>query len=218
MTLRNIFTPCYCCGAKSVNVDNAPQESGFERVKRMYQKTDFGSVSPEMFYLAKSATTATAVSAFFGAVAEMLKAKDDYFRRNVATQFESEFLAKRRLTDTMTLGAIKGGLRAAVKYGSFSSLYLCLTMTAANYNNKITIWEHIGAGAFLGGIFRLNYGLKGMAAAGTVGGVLGTLTGGILVFALWLSNITLDDMRNYQRENFYDLRRKAFKESLEKGM
>jgi len=49
-------------------------------------------------------------------------------------------------------------------------------MTAANYNNRITVWEHGSAGFILGAFFRLKYGIKGMCAAGCLGGALGYCT------------------------------------------
>ncbi|XP_054719119.1 RPII140-upstream gene protein-like [Uloborus diversus] len=146
-------------------------ETGWDRVKRMY--ISMVSISPELSQIVWNCTTVSLVVGFYGALSHMQQAKTDHLRKNVASVFESQHLARRKLQDTMTLSGIKGGFMYALRYGSFSSLYLLLTMTAANYNNKITVWEHIASGTLLGSIFRINYGLKGMTAAGVTGGFLG---------------------------------------------
>ncbi|XP_035207637.1 RPII140-upstream gene protein-like, partial [Stegodyphus dumicola] len=122
-------------------------ESGFERVKRMYKPNDFGSLSPELYFVVKSTAATVICTGVLGGFINMQIAKNDFFRRNVASTFESQYLAKRKLTDSMTLAGITGAIRNGIKYGSFTSLYLRLgTMTAANYNNKITVWEHGATG------------------------------------------------------------------------
>ncbi|GBN78342.1 hypothetical protein AVEN_98339-1 [Araneus ventricosus] len=142
-------------------------------------------------------------SAFFGGFGSMLKAKDDFLRKNMATTWESQHLARRGLVDTMSLALFKGGAISALKYGSFSTLYLFTTMTAANYRNKISVWEHAASGAALGALARINYGLKGFAIAGVLGGFLGMIAGGLITLTLGVNGMTMDEFRCLLHEEHY---------------
>lgn len=39
MKFQNIFTPCYCSDDKNDNSEIVSQETGLDRIKRMYRKT-----------------------------------------------------------------------------------------------------------------------------------------------------------------------------------
>ncbi|CAL1287891.1 unnamed protein product [Larinioides sclopetarius] len=123
------------------------EETGWDRVKRMYSTDDFG-ISPEMNYVLTTGKYILVTSAFFGGFGNMLRAKNEFFRKNVATTWESQHLARRNLADTMSLALFKGGAKSALKYGSFSTVYLLATMTAANYRDKISVWDHAASGVF----------------------------------------------------------------------
>ncbi|CAL1287892.1 unnamed protein product [Larinioides sclopetarius] len=147
-------------------------------------------------------------SAFFGGFGNMLRAKNEFFRKNVATTWESQHLARRNLADTMSLALFKGGAKSALKYGSFSTVYLLATMTAANYRDKISVWDHAASGAALGALARINYGLKGFAIAGVLGGFLGTIAGGLINFTLGINGISMYKFRCLLHEEYYSSMKK----------
>ncbi|KAF8770053.1 RPII140-upstream gene protein-like isoform X2 [Argiope bruennichi] len=154
------------------------------------------------------------VAAAFGGFASMMKAKEDFFRKNKAKSFESQHLAKRSLTNEMTMALLQGGTKSALKYGSFCSFYLLSTMTAANYRNKISVWEHAVSGAVLGGFSRINYGLKGFAVAGVLGGFLGLIAGGLITMGT--GGMTMDEFRCWLHEEHYlRLKQERLKEGKE---
>lgn len=51
-------------------------------------------MSPELHYIIKGGTFACSFSAILGGIISANQARDDYMRRNTATQFESEHLAR----------------------------------------------------------------------------------------------------------------------------
>ncbi|GFT84021.1 uncharacterized protein NPIL_297011 [Nephila pilipes] len=185
--------------------DSLAKQTGRERVIAMYSTGEFG-FSPEISYVIKTGQYTFIFAGFFGALASAVKANNDFFRRNVATTYESKHLARRSLADTMSLAAIRGGLKTGLQYSAFSTLYLLSVMTIANYRNKLTVWEHVGSAAILGGFSRLNYGFRGMLVAGGLGGVLGLIAGGVITLALQTSGVTLEDLRCFQHEEYYTKR------------
>ncbi|XP_055945822.1 complex I assembly factor TIMMDC1, mitochondrial-like [Argiope bruennichi] len=182
--------------------DELSKETGWDRIKRMYSTDEFG-ISPEMNYIVTTGKYMFVITAFFGGFGNMIRAKEDFLRKNMATTWESQHLARRSLTDTMTLALFKGGAKSALKYGSFSSLYLLTTMTAANYRDKISIWDHAASGAALGALARLNYGLKGFAVAGALGGCLGLVAGSLITMTLGINGMTMDEFRCFLHEEQY---------------
>ncbi|GBN90478.1 hypothetical protein AVEN_238465-1 [Araneus ventricosus] len=195
--------------------DELSKETGWDRVQRMYSTDEFG-VSPEMNYVLTTGRFAVVFAAFFGGMGGMIKAKEEFSRRNKAANFESLHVAKRGLTDAMTMGLLKGGTTAAVKYGSFTCLYFLTTMTVANYRNKISVWEHVASAAVLGGFSRINYGLKGVAVAGVLGGVLGLIAGGFITMTMGVDGMTMDEFRCWlQEEHYVRLQQKSLKEVKE---
>lgn len=178
------------------------KETPRDRIIRMYSTNEFG-LSPEMAYVIKTGTYTFIFASVFGALQGITKAKEDFFRKNMASTYESKHLARRSLTDSMSLAGIFQGLRTGVKYGAFSTLYLLSVMTVANYRNKVSVWEHIGSAAVLGGLTKFNYGFKGMVVAGGLGGALGLITGSMITLAMHFGDYTMDDLRCFQHEDYY---------------
>lgn len=58
--------------------------------------------------------------------------------------------------------------------------------------------EYIAAGAFTGGMYKFNMGLKGMTAGVLVGGFLGTIAGGITLLLLTTTGMTMEESRYWQ--------------------
>ncbi|GFQ82549.1 uncharacterized protein TNCT_360311 [Trichonephila clavata] len=182
--------------------DSLGKETGRDRIIRMYSTNEFG-LSPEMAHVVKTGQYTFVFAGVLGGLKGISKAKDDFFRKNMATTYESKHLARRSLVDSMSMAGIRSGLKMGFQYASFSTIYLLSTMTVANYRNKITCWEHAGTGAILGGLTRINYGLKGVAVAGGLGGVLGLIAGCIISLVMHMGGHTLDDLRCYQHEEYY---------------
>lgn len=177
-------------------------ESGRDRIKRMYSLNDYGLPSPELFYILKGGYFSAAFGGLLGAYRAIVNTRENFLRSNEATPFDSQHLARRRLTDTMTLSGMRAMLTHGFRVGAFTTSYLLLTLTAASYNNKLTIWEHIASGAFIGSVFRIKYGPRGMLAAGCLGGTLGLFAGGTLQISMWLTGTSYQELLYLQHENY----------------
>jgi len=188
---------------KSGIMDDLSKESGRERVIRMYSKNHMGFISPELLYVLKSSSAVTILAGCYGALVHMKKTKEDFFRKNTASIYESQHLGRRALVDTMSLSAFKGIYKYGLQYGAFSTVYLLSTMTIENYRDKISIWEHMGTAAFLGAVSRWKYGPKGILVAGSLGAVLGSLAGGAIMLNMWLMGTDFQDFRYWHHEYYH---------------
>lgn len=66
------------------------------------------------------------------------------------------------------------------------------------YRGKSSIWEYIAAGSSTGALFRMNMGLRGMAAGAVVGGGLGIFAGGMSMGVMKLSGTSMEEVRYWQ--------------------
>ncbi|KAG8175719.1 hypothetical protein JTE90_022471 [Oedothorax gibbosus] len=186
------------------------KETGRDRIRRMYSTDEFG-YSPEMFFVITTAWPTAAFAALYGGIKGMLHEHKDFMRRNVATTYESQHLARRSLTDNMTKAVFRGAAKYGLQYGGFSTLYLLSTFTIANYRNEMSPWEHAASAAAVGGLARINFGFRGVLVAGALGGVLGLIAGSIITATMKLQGISMEDFRCWQQEDHYIRRRKKDK-------
>ncbi|GFY63787.1 uncharacterized protein TNIN_285481 [Trichonephila inaurata madagascariensis] len=182
--------------------DSLVEETGRDRIIRMFSTNDFG-LSPEIAHVIKTGQYTFIFAGILGALGGILKGRDDFFRRNMASSFESKHLARVEL--------IIDKRKAFEKYQQEPNsirrdINVLSTMTVANYRNKITCWEHAGCGAILGGLSRINYGFKGVSVAGGLGGILGLIAGSIITLAMHLGGHTLEDLRCYLHEEYYTVK------------
>lgn len=84
----------------------------------------------------------------------------------------------------------------------------------AVYRGKSSMIEYIAAGAFAGGTYKFNLGLRGMAAGMIVGGGLGTIGGAVSLLILRSTGMTMEEVRYWQykwRSNRDDAINDSFK-------
>jgi hypothetical protein len=78
--------------------------------------------------------------------------------------------------------------------------------------------EYLCAGSTTGAVYKMNMGLRGMAAGGLVGGFLGGIAGGVSLLILKSTGMTMEDMRYWQykwRSNRDDDIQAGMKRSIE---
>lgn len=68
----------------------------------------------------------------------------------------------------------------------------------AVYRGKSSMIEYIAAGAITGGTYKFNLGLRGITAGMIVGGVLGTIGGGVSLLILKSTGMTMEEVRYWQ--------------------
>lgn len=66
------------------------------------------------------------------------------------------------------------------------------------YRGKSSVFEYMIAGAATGAIYKFNLGLRGMTAGFLVGGVLGTIGGGVSMLLLKSTGMTMEEARYWQ--------------------
>lgn len=66
------------------------------------------------------------------------------------------------------------------------------------YRGKSSIWEYVAAGSSTGALFRMNMGLRGMAAGAIVGAGLGIFAGTASLGVMKLSGTSMEEVRYWQ--------------------
>lgn len=126
------------------------------------------------------------------------KAYYDFLDRNQATAFKSHLDAKKQLQNSVTVSFAKGAYRFGWRLGLFSVSYVGITTTIAVYRGKSSIFEYAAAGALTGATYKFSMGLKGMTAGTLVGGVLGSIAGGVSLLILKSTGMTMEEVRYWQ--------------------
>lgn len=66
------------------------------------------------------------------------------------------------------------------------------------YRGESSIWEYLAAGLVTGTLYKFSMGLRGMAAGGLVGTVLGGIAGCASILVLRASGTTMEEVRYWQ--------------------
>lgn len=76
----------------------------------------------------------------------------------------------------------------------YSGIITCVSV----YRGKSSIFEYIAAGFITGSLYKLNLGLRGMAAGGIIGGVMGSIAGAASLALLYASGTSMEEIRYWQ--------------------
>lgn len=99
-------------------------ETGPERIKRMFQLDEFGTMTSELNSVMQAGFLGLFVGVCYGGVT---RARDGYNRfmdSNQATAFRSHLDAKKQLQDQVTIGFAKGAFRWGWRISLFTSCYV----------------------------------------------------------------------------------------------
>ncbi|XP_073820215.1 RPII140-upstream gene protein [Musca autumnalis] len=173
-------------------------ETGWERVKEVFQVDEFGSISPELNSIYQAGFLGFLVGAIYGGIIQSRTAYIDFMENNQATAFQSHLDAKRKLQDKFTMSFAKGGLKWGWRVALFTTSYYGMVTLVSVYREKSSIYEYLAAGSISGAMYKLNMGLRGMAAGGIIGGFLGGVAGGASLLIMSLSGTTMQEVRYWQ--------------------
>ncbi|CAG9767213.1 unnamed protein product [Ceutorhynchus assimilis] len=176
------------------------QETGWDRVKKMFQVDELGNLTPEFNSITQSACMSMFVGGLFGGTAAGKTAYEKFMKNNEATTFKSHLDAKRELQDAVTRAFSKGALKWATKLTVFSVSFIGLTTLIQVYRGKYGVMEYVGAGAATGFLVKFNGGPRTWVVSSAVGSTLGLICGGTTLGILKLSGLSMEEARYWQQK------------------
>lgn len=196
---------------KSITMFNSfDNETGMDRLKKMFQTTEFGNSSPELSFINKTIMISFFLGSFIGLTVSSRSAVENVIRKYQSSAFANPHLAKRHLQDNITLILIKNAFKWAWRISLFSGTYSTIVLSSAVYNNKASIWEHIAAGALCGGMWKTKLGVKAAIVGCALGGTLGLICGCTAAAALWITGTSYQELRYWH----YDYWEKEYRNKV----
>uniref|UniRef100_A0A0K8TKI9 Complex I assembly factor TIMMDC1, mitochondrial n=1 Tax=Tabanus bromius TaxID=304241 RepID=A0A0K8TKI9_TABBR len=173
-------------------------ETGQDRLKRMFQSDDLGTVSSELNSIYQAGYLGAFIGGLYGGILNSRIAYLNFMENNQATAFKSHLDAKRKLQDSVTMSFAKGAFKWGWRIGLFTTCYAGITTCVSVYRGKSSIYEYLAAGSVTGALYKVNMGLKGMAAGGIVGLALGGVAGTLSLLLLKATGTTMEEVRYWQ--------------------
>ncbi|XP_064551060.1 RPII140-upstream gene protein [Drosophila montana] len=204
---------------KSFLANKPTEETGLERLKQMLTVDEFGSISSELNSIYQVGFLGFLVGAIYGGVTQSRVSYINFMENNQATAFKSHFDAKKKLQDQFTVNFAKGGFKWGWRVALFSTSYFGIITCISVYRGKSSIYEYLAAGSLTGALYKVNLGLRGMAAGGIIGGFMGGVAGVASLLLMKASGTSMEEVRYWQykwRLQRDDTIQQAFKNQAQK--
>ncbi|XP_065722162.2 RPII140-upstream gene protein [Drosophila suzukii] len=183
---------------KAFLASKPPEETGPERLKQMFSIDEFGSISSELNSIYQAGFLGFLIGAIYGGVTQSRVGYMNFMENNQATAFKSHFDAKKKLQDQFTVNFAKGGFKWGWRVGLFTTSYFGIITCMSVYRGKSSIYEYLAAGSITGSLYKMNLGLRGMAAGGIIGGFLGGVAGVTSLLLMKASGTSMEEVRYWQ--------------------
>ncbi|KAL1115688.1 hypothetical protein AAG570_005978, partial [Ranatra chinensis] len=131
--------------------------------------SEFGSVSPQLNTILQTTFATVFFGGCYGGFIQSREAYLRFFERNQATRFTDQFEAKKKLQDTVTINFAKGAVKWSWRLALFGGFYITFVTVLGAYFGELKVWHFSVSGLLSGAIYRINMGLMGMVAGGTLG-------------------------------------------------
>ncbi|KAG5889237.1 hypothetical protein JTB14_006373 [Gonioctena quinquepunctata] len=189
------------------------EETGWDRVKRMYTVDEFGNVTHEANSILQVGAMSVFVGALYGGVVNSRVAYLEFMKNNEATSFKSHLDAKSKLQDKVTIGFGKGAFKWGWRLTLFCTSFAAISATMQAYRGKYGITEYVVAGGLTGALYKFNMGPRGWIVGGGLGSVLGLFCGGLTVGMLKLTGYSMEEARYWQYQ-WKDRRKEYFRKGM----
>lgn len=200
---------------KDADLSIVENETGWERVKQLFRKDDFGRLTPELQSVLTVGCSSLVVGIIYGGMTNMRETYISFIKNNQATAFTSHFEAKKLLQDRMTLSFAKGAFKWGWRLAVFSTTYVFVTTVYSTYRGKNGVLEHTVAGTVAGSLYKFKLGPTAMAVGGIVGGSLGSVGGIVTSYLLSLTGMSMQEVR-YWNYKWLKARDDKFNEEFKK--
>jgi len=172
-----------------------------QRLSLMWRRDSYGNLSPELEQVSQCTVASVVIGGIIGSYLDSQRDMKIFLERNKHEMFRHPREAQSALREKLMLSYMRGFARVGSRTGLMTFLYVSVAQSLAAIRNYINPLDHAIGGASMGMVFKMNMGLKGMAAGGIVGGLLG-LQGGC---AWWLMYFISGDSveQRWRREYLY---------------
>ncbi|KAJ8920116.1 hypothetical protein NQ315_011772 [Exocentrus adspersus] len=197
----------------------AKTETGWDRLKRMFETDEFGNVSKEMNSVLQVGALSMFIGAMYGGVINSRSAYLEFMRTHEATSFKSHLDAKKKLQDAVTISFGKGAFKWGWRLTLFATSFVGISTAIQTYRGDYGIVEYVVAGGASGVMYKFNMGPRGWIVGGGLGSVLGLICGCATMGILKLAGISLEEARYWQyywKDSRNEYFRKGVADYLEK--
>ncbi|NP_001127864.1 upstream of RpII140 [Nasonia vitripennis] len=153
------------------------KQTGWDRVKALFSKHQDTTFHPKLVSVVHTSIASFVIGGIIGGIKSSRTTFIQFIENNEATKFESQFHAKRLLSDKMFTSFGSGGLKLGIRVSFFCTSLMLSYVLISTYKNKDAIWYYSAGGAYAGAIYKFPLGPKGMISGGVFGGFFGTLYG-----------------------------------------
>lgn len=142
----------------------------------------------------------------YGGIPAARHARQRYIQVSQAEMYSSRVDAVRSAHNAAIRGFVRYGWRWGWRVAVIVSVFNCANTGLSVYRDQDAISNYVAAGAVTAGLFRLNLGLRGLAAGSVIGAVLGVPVGAAILGLQALTGETIRERRRRERRELYQLR------------
>ncbi|NXM77403.1 TIDC1 factor, partial [Serilophus lunatus] len=181
-----------------------PPQTGWERVRELWQRDERQQYPEETVNLFKSAFTAGLAGWLYGGIPAFASARKAFVERSHGELFQNRADAVQSAHRAGLRGFIRYGWRWSWRVTVFTTIFNVVSTGLSAYRNKSTVGNFAAAGALTGALFRMHLGLQGLAG-GIVFGTAFGMPAGVLLLALHgLAGESLQEKRSRERRELYE--------------
>lgn len=199
-----------------IGPDTGSKQTGWERVKQMYSKSEYDEVSVELTNVIHSTMCGGFVGACLGGFFSSKVAYINFIENNQATIYKSTADAKKKLQDYVTIAFAKGAYKWGWRLCFFTGTFSLLATTISVYRGDTSIVEYITAGAITGALYKVDLGLAATVVGGCLGAALSTVAGLVILGILKITGVSMDEIRKALYK-LKEARKDQYDQALEKS-
>lgn len=192
-------------------------QSGWERVRELYQRNEQGELPEEAEFMVKSAITGAVVGMVYGGVPAARYSREQYIRQSQAEIYQHRVQAVRAAQNAAFRGFIRYGFRWGWRVAAFVTIFNGVSSGLSAYRDEVAMSHYAAAGALTGGLFRMNLGLKGLIGGSVIGGLLGVPMGALVSLLQGLAKEDLLEEKRRKRHQLQEQKMKEWQERLHLG-
>lgn len=179
-------------------------ESGWSRVRELYQRNEHGEYPQEAEFIMKSALTGAMIGLVYGGIPAARLSREQYIKHSHAEVFRHRIEAVRSVHNAAIRGFLRYGFRWGWRVATFVTIFNCVSTGLSAYRDKVVVSNFAAAGAVTGGLFRLNLGLRGLVGGSVIGAFLGVPAGALISGLQLLAGEDLRARRRQDRQRLHE--------------